>query len=215
MRLPRSSRHAVALALVTVAVCGTGVAVADYSSERAFVVDMNTARAHHGLRRYVQRRDLTAAARRWARWMAAHRTLAHNPSLGSNVCCWRDLGENVGRGPNEPALNRAFMASREHRSNILSRTFTQVGVGTARGSDGRLYVDELFRRPASSSSAVAVAEPAPVRGRQTRVVTRSDSRPQRPSPAPVLRRWTALPPGILVNRATGVAVVRAPLPSSA
>lgn len=150
MRLPRSFRRALVLGLATVAISGTGSAVAGYSSEQAFVSDMNSARAHHGLRPYVQRRDLTAAARRWARWMAAHHTLAHNPALGSNVCCWRDLGENVGRGPSEPALNRAFMASREHRANILSRTFTQVGVGTARGSDGRLYVDELFRRPDSS-----------------------------------------------------------------
>lgn len=159
-------RFRVPVALVSLAagVFGTGIAAADYSSEQAFISYTNSAREHDGLRSYAVRADLTATARRWAAWMAAHHTLAHNPSMGTQVCCWRDLGENVGRGGSALAIQRAFMASSEHRANILSRTFTQMGVGTARSSDGVLYVDELFRRPTSSYStrvAGPTAAPAP------------------------------------------------------
>src|SRR5205807_5031919 len=44
-------------------------------------------------------------------------------------------------------IQQAFMNSAAHRDNILSTSYTQIGVGTARGSDGQLYVDELFRQP--------------------------------------------------------------------
>ena len=154
----------VAVVSLSVGALAAGVSSADTSSEQAFVSYTDSARAHHGLRAYTVKSDLTATARRWAQWMARHHTLAHNPSVASDVCCWRDLGENVGRGPTAAAIQRAFMASPEHRSNILSRTYTQMGVGTSRGSDGRLYVDELFRRPMSSSSTelsgVRLAAPA-------------------------------------------------------
>jgi uncharacterized protein YkwD len=79
--------------------------------------------------------------------MAAHHSLQHNPNLGSQVHGWRALGENVGCGAREPGIQRAFMGSAPHRSNILSRTFTLVGIGTARDSRGTLYVDEVFKRP--------------------------------------------------------------------
>lgn len=117
------------------------------SSRTAFVSDTNHARINHDRRRYRQRDHLTHVAQRWAEWMAAHHTLRHNPYLTSQVGNWRALGENVGRGGGEDGIQRAFMRSTDHRDNILSREFTQVGIGTARDSDGNLYVDEIFRRP--------------------------------------------------------------------
>ncbi len=116
-------------------------------SRARFVSDTNDARVAHDRRVYRQRDHLTRVAQRWAEWMADHHTLRHNPSLTTQVGNWRAIGENIGRGPGEPAIQRMFMRSTEHRDNILSRTFTQIGVGTARDSDGRLYVDEVFRRP--------------------------------------------------------------------
>jgi len=143
-------------ALVTIAVL-TATAVlplaagADSSSEGAFVSDTNSARSDHGLRAYAVSGDLTSVARRWAAHMAATRTLAHNPNYGSEVCCWTQIGENVGEGQSVSQIQRAFMNSPEHRANILSTSFTQVGIGTARSSDGRLWVDEIFRRPTSAA----------------------------------------------------------------
>src|SRR4051794_5022870 len=118
-------------------------------TEHAFVDDTNHARVNHDRRVYEVSSDLTDVAQRWARWMARHHTLEHNPSLESDVHHWQALGENVGSGGAEPRIHRAFMADRYHRDNILSTDYTQVGIGTARDEGGRLYVDEVFRRPSN------------------------------------------------------------------
>jgi uncharacterized protein YkwD len=143
LRLPALSAAAVAsIALVPVP------ATADGPRPRAaFIDDTNQARARHDRRDYDVREHLNEVAQRWAEWMAAHRTMRHNPYLGNQVHNWSELGENVGVGAGEAAIQSAFMDSAPHRDNILSRTFRQIGVGAARGSDGKLYVDEVFRRP--------------------------------------------------------------------
>jgi uncharacterized protein YkwD len=112
-----------------------------------FVSDTNHARVVHDRRAYRVRDHLHDVAQHWANWMAAHQTLRHNPYLTSQVSNWRELGENVGRGGSESGIQRAFMNSTYHRDNILCRCFTLVGIGTARGADGKLYVDEVFKRP--------------------------------------------------------------------
>ena len=122
-------------------------ASAGIHTSRAFVSDTNHARVNHDRRAYQVTAHLNDVAQRWAEWMAAHRTLRHNPYLTSEVGHWRSLGENVGAGAGESSIQRAFMNSTEHRSNILSTSFTRVGIGTARGADGQLYVDEVFKRP--------------------------------------------------------------------
>jgi len=127
-------------------------ASADSSTNAQFVSYTNSARSQHGLPAYVVSSDLTSIANQWAAHMAANRTLAHNPNATSQVCCWRAMGENVGVGGSASAIQQAFMGSYEHRSNILSSTYTEVGIGTARGSDGQLYVDELFRLPSGASA---------------------------------------------------------------
>ena len=120
---------------------------ASAASTEAFVVDTNRARVNHDRRPYAVRDHLTKVAQDWAEWMARHREVRHNPYLESQVNNWCSLGENVGRGGTENGIQRAFMDSYYHRENILSRSFRQVGIGTYRGSDGRLYVAEVFRRP--------------------------------------------------------------------
>lgn len=116
-------------------------------SRQAFVADTNHARVNHERHVYQVSSDLTRVAQNWAEWMAEHHTLEHNPNLESQVHHWQDLGENVGVGSSEPPIHRAFMSDRYHRRNILSPDYTQVGIGTARDDNGRLYVDEVFRRP--------------------------------------------------------------------
>lgn len=146
----RPPRLGLALAcVVSVSVIVAPSAVAELRSQRAFVDDTNGARQSRDIRAYEVARDLTQVAQRWANWMASHQTMRHNPYLTSQVQNWQSVGENVGRGQNEPNIQRAFMGDSYHRDNILSRDFTQVGIGTARDSRGRLYVDEVFRHPYS------------------------------------------------------------------
>lgn len=130
------------------------------TDDSTLVSKTNSARTQRGLSPYSVAGDLTAAARRHAAQMAAQRTIYHDPNLASSVCCWSSLGDNVGVGPDASSVHDAFMASTEHRDNILSATFTQVGIGTARGGDGRLYVDEIFRRPNGAAMASSPTAPA-------------------------------------------------------
>ena len=158
-------------------------AIADSGTESQFISATNSARSSHGVSRYAVSADMTSVARRWAAHMAAHHELAHNPSFTGEVCCWSHIGENVGVGPNVSSIQRAFMASAPHRENILSSSFTQVAIGTARGSDGKLYVDELFRRPTHSAPRAAHprrATPVTVRARPHAAPRASRSAPRRP-----------------------------------
>ena len=198
IRLPLS-------ALLLLSVILLPAAHGDSGSESQFISATNSARGSHGLPHYAVASDLTAVARRWAAHMAAHHQLAHNPSFGSQVCCWTQLAENVGEGSTVSQIQRAFMASASHRSNILSSSYTQVGIGTARGSDGRLYVDELFRRPAHATTAprtapahrAAPVAAAPVRVRTAPRASRSAVRrprhvaPRRPTAVPMAVRLAA------------------------
>ena len=145
MRFPRLGLAIACATSATVALAAP--ASAEYRSQHAFVNDTNDARTNHDIRVYAVERDLTAVAQRWANWMASHHEMRHNPYLTSQVQNWQSVGENVGCGPTEPNIQRAFMGDTYHRDNILSRDFTQVGIGTARDTHGRLYVDEVFRRP--------------------------------------------------------------------
>jgi hypothetical protein len=131
----------------------------------SLVSSTNQARAASGLPALASSADLAAAARRQAASMAGSGVLSHTPGLGSAVCCWVNLGENVGEGPSAAAIHAAFMASPGHRANILNRAYTQIGVGYAVDSRGMLWVSEIFRRPnnvAPPAAAAPVTKPAPV-----------------------------------------------------
>jgi hypothetical protein len=123
------------------------------SSSGAFVSDTNSARASHGLSGLSVASDLSSVAQQHAAWMARNQSLSHNSSLGSDVCCWRAIGENIGEGQSESQIQNAFMNSAPHRDNILSSAYTQIGVGVASDSHGNLWVDEVFREPTGSSGA--------------------------------------------------------------
>jgi uncharacterized protein YkwD len=127
---------------------------ASASDESEFVSRTNSARSSHGLAGYAVRYDLTSVARRQAARMASSRSIYHNPNLGSEVGNWRALAENVGKGGDVASIHNAFMGSSSHRANILSTTYTEVGIGTARGNDGQIYVSEVFRQPMNATAYV-------------------------------------------------------------
>jgi len=61
-----------------------------------------------------------------------------------------DAGENIARvnGSGDPAgvAHDQFMSHADHRANILSPLFTEVGVGAARRG-GTYWITQLFIRP--------------------------------------------------------------------
>jgi uncharacterized protein YkwD len=140
---------AAAAAVVLVAV--PGVARADAAG--GFTDATNQARVAAGLAPLTVSANLVAAATAHAHEMASSGILAHTAQLGSALCCWQIVGENVGKGPSEAVIQAALMHSSEHRANILG-DYTQVGIGYAVDSHGTVWVSELFLLPNGKSAVV-------------------------------------------------------------
>jgi hypothetical protein len=130
------------------------------SDASQFASLVNSARAAAGLPAYAYAGDLADVALGQAQRMAARQAIYHNPNLATEVSNWRMVGENVGVGGTVDSLHDAFMNSPAHRANILSDQFTEIGVGSVVGDDGRMYVAEVFRLP-DGGDAAAAPEPAP------------------------------------------------------
>ena len=74
--------------------------------------------------------------------MARRHRLFHTSNMDRVLRHWhvRTWGENVGETPTTlRALQRAFMRSPLHRSNLLNRRFRHVGIGVVRAG-GKLWV---------------------------------------------------------------------------
>ncbi len=150
------------LALSVSALAGVAVAspaqATSTDDAAGFVASINAERVSAGRSAYLVSPDLGDVAHRWAVTMASGSSLRHNPQLAGQVTGWRFVGENVGVGSGVAELHKAFMNSPAHRRNVMDGDFTQVGIGVAYGG-GRLWVTEVFRRPAATAAA-AVARPA-------------------------------------------------------
>jgi uncharacterized protein YkwD len=112
-----------------------------------FVELINQSRKAHGLAPLSTRKDLRTVAARWSARMAAKEKIWHNRDLRYQTSGWWRLGENVGWAAGSVEyLHQAFLASPEHRRNILDPLFTSVGVAETVSADGRIFVVEDFGR---------------------------------------------------------------------
>jgi len=92
--------------------------------------------------------ELDEIAREHAAKMASSSTVFHAEisELQSKLNRpFRRLGENVKRGDCIRSIHAHMMATVSERNNILDRRYTQMGMGTALGSDGKLYLCQIFR----------------------------------------------------------------------
>jgi len=107
--------------------------------------ETNAARARHSVGRLERAHRLTDEATKHARAMARRGQLFHSSGPSRyGVRCWA-WGENVGFTSGDvDDLQRAFMNSPSHRSNLLDRDFDRVAVGAATDDRGRLYVTLFF-----------------------------------------------------------------------
>ena len=179
-------------AAVVILVAGAIVLVAsgaraDSTSELVRLT--NSARAAQGLAPLTVSPDLVAVASRQAASMASSGVLSHTPNLSGVVCCWSAVGENVGEGGTASIVQQAMMASPPHRANILSTSYTQVGVGVAVDRHGTLWVSEIFRKPNTPAApmTVSVRPPAPPPARTNRA-------PAPPAPPLKASHASAQPP---------------------
>lgn len=81
----------------------------------------------------LRRNDcLTRSAQSWSERMSSEQRMYHS-NLGTwmRSCSLRSVGENVAYGARTPEQTvKMWMESPEHRKNILSANFTQLGVGS-------------------------------------------------------------------------------------
>lgn len=106
---------------------------------------INHARAAHGLRPLTLAAGTTDVAHGWSCRLAADRDLAHNPTLGAALSThgsdlWTAYAENVGMQAADSSARRLFkvyMASPEHRANILSSSARYLGLWSKRAGGFR------------------------------------------------------------------------------
>ena len=61
---------------------------------------------------------------------------------------WRSYGENIAYGySTAERVMEGWMNSSGHRANILKNNFTDIGVGYASDSRGRIYAVQVFGTP--------------------------------------------------------------------
>jgi uncharacterized protein YkwD len=89
--------------------------------------------------------QLSRYARQHSERMADRGSLFHTADLAAKLKGrdWSIGGENVGYGPTLANLERAFMGSTPHRSNILRTAFDHAAVGVFK-SGGRIWVTVIF-----------------------------------------------------------------------
>lgn len=117
---------------------------------------VNVQRANRGLQTLTQNWELSRVARYKSQDMLNKNYFSHtSPTYGSPFTMMENFGiyfssagENIAMGQRTPAeVMNAWMNSPGHRANILSPTYTQIGVGLAKNQNGSPYWTQEFIKP--------------------------------------------------------------------
>lgn len=126
-------------------------AVSSYASEVADIV--NQERTSQDLSPLSYDSQLAELAQKKAEDMAENGYFSHqSPTYGSAFdmmneagISYRSAGENIARGQRTPeAVMDSWMNSSGHRANILSSSYSSVGVGYAEDENGTAYWVQMF-----------------------------------------------------------------------
>ncbi|WDF04713.1 SafA/ExsA family spore coat assembly protein [Shouchella hunanensis] len=125
----------------------------EQSIEQEVVRLVNAERAKHGLQPLKENWELSRVARFKSADMRDKNYFSHtSPTYGSPHQMIRDFGiqyrasgENIAAGQTTAqAVFNSWMNSSGHRQNILSPTYTEIGVGYAEGGSYRHYWTQMF-----------------------------------------------------------------------
>jgi len=116
-------------------------ALAGTSSVQSLLAAVNAARASHGLQSVHLSPVLARAARAHSTDMLRHDYFAHG-AFGPRMAAFRvpgpTIGENLAWGTGlygqAPTIVQEWLASPEHRANLLRPGYSRIGIGIARGS---------------------------------------------------------------------------------
>lgn len=110
---------------------------------------VNAARRSAGLRPLAVSSCVDRFADQWSARMATTGSFAHRTDLRRvmTTCAAQGVAENIAYGNvTADQMMKMWMASPGHRANVLGRSYTHLGVGTARTSSGRVYGTQNFLR---------------------------------------------------------------------
>ncbi len=133
----------------------TGNSGIQQSSSASQVISLvNQERSAAGLSSLSYDPELTELAQLKAEDMAKNGYFSHqSPTYGSAFdmmrsagLTYRSAGENIARGQKTAAaVMNSWMNSQGHKENILSTSYTSIGVGYAADSSGRICWVQMFR----------------------------------------------------------------------
>jgi uncharacterized protein YkwD len=141
--------------------------VVSVKAERDALALLNRDRVARHLRPLSTDPALTAIARGHAARMARDGRIYHNSRQLSSRSTQQKLGhpsilgENVGVGPKVSWIESEFMGSRKHRSNILERRYSKVGIGVVLSRGSSWIVQDFLGRGSLRGVSRAVEPPAP------------------------------------------------------
>jgi uncharacterized protein YkwD len=148
-------KHLLAVTAALVLVLPAAALGGSTRSESSLLREMNRARAEHGLGRLIADSNLSRAARSHSREMIGANVFQHG-AFGNRMAQFnvtgRLAGENLAWGTGAlgtaQGIVTAWLASPEHRANLLRPSFTRVGisdlVGSFRGHSGAHVVTADF-----------------------------------------------------------------------
>ncbi|NBJ16223.1 MAG: SafA/ExsA family spore coat assembly protein [Dehalobacter sp. 4CP] len=117
---------------------------------------VNVERAKKGLQQLKQNWELCRVARYKSQDMINKGYFAHeSPTYGSPFKMMESFGirfsaaaENIAYGQQTPQeVMNSWMNSAGHRSNILSPSYLEIGVGAAKDSEGNIHWTQMFIKP--------------------------------------------------------------------
>jgi uncharacterized protein YkwD len=141
------------------------VAAAGQDVDVARVVELtNAERQRAGLPPLVFNPQLSDAAQSYSQVLAAGTCFEHTcgavPNFAdrlrqSGYAGWTTIAENIAAGyPSPDAVVAGWMASEGHRANMLSPSYTEIGVGVVTGGRyGTYWTQEFGSRPAADALA--------------------------------------------------------------
>ena len=115
----------------------------DPDAEATLIGMINGLRGQMGVAPLQVDLSLRRSARSWAVEMSSTGLLDHQ-DLGPLLSDWHLVAENIAHGPRLDRIFQALVASPSHFANFINPTFVSVGVGVAKGSDGRMWTSQLF-----------------------------------------------------------------------
>lgn len=105
--------------------------------EENLIYRTNRQRARHGLRPLAVDRRLIRSARRHTAWMTRSQSLQHTS---------QPVAENIAMGQRDSAeAIRSWMNSPGHRANMLSPSYTHIGVAAFTANDGTIFWCQQFQ----------------------------------------------------------------------